>query len=144
MRLQLADALGPDLLEAGHLVGQGPLLERLQAAELDVVEGHDQLARALDGHAVGLAVGLQVGLALAAQPRLQRTRPVVEPGMEDAAVVAGLVGRDRGLLLEDDDAQVGLALEQAQRRGQADDAGADDGHIGALGERRDRTASSSR
>ena len=39
--------------------------------------------------------------------------------MEDAAVVAALVGRDLGLLLEDREPQVGPLLEQPERRREA-------------------------
>jgi hypothetical protein len=56
--------------------------------ELIVADGDDELAHALDRDPASRAVRLELSLALAAQPRLERSRRVVEPGMHDAAVVA--------------------------------------------------------
>ena len=60
--------------------------------------------------------------ALDAEPRLVRARTVVDAGVDDAAILAGLVRREAGLFFEND------RLETAQRvgRGQAHDAAADD------------------
>ena len=128
---------GPTSSSPGTSFAGRSLLERIEATQLRLVEGDDQLARVLDRHVVGLAVGLQVRLALAAQSRLERARLVVETSVQDAAVVARLVRRDHGLLLEQHHAQPGPLLEQAQGRGQTHDAGADDGDISAIHRRVD-------
>ena len=72
------DALRADLLEALDAVGEGPLLERVEPLQLALVEGDHELAGALDRDVVRLAEPLQLGLALAAQPRLERARLVVQ------------------------------------------------------------------
>ena len=42
--------------------------------------------------------------------------------MEDPRVVAGLVGRELGLLLEDREAKAGPGLEQPERRRETDES----------------------
>ena len=66
---------------------------------------------------------------------LQRARRVVDPGVDDARVVAGLVGRRPRLLLEHADALGGAAAAQLAGDGEADDATADDGDVAARGSR---------
>src|SRR3989454_3847576 len=51
---------------------------------------------------------------------------VVDARVDDARVVAGLVRGETRLLLEDHEARPGEALAQRPRRGEADDAAADD------------------
>jgi hypothetical protein len=53
--------------------------------------------------------------------------------VDDAAVVAGLVGGDARLLVEDDEAGARVSLGQGERRGEADDAAADDRDVGSAG-----------
>ena len=63
-----------------------------------------------------------------AQPRLERARLVVDPGVHDAAVVAGLVGPTSGSLSTT--TRPGAAASAARRRRRADDPSADDGDVG--------------
>jgi len=51
---------------------------------------------------------------------------VVDAGVDDAAVMAGLMLRNSVFFLEDDDAGAGALLEQLARGRETDDAGADD------------------
>ena len=102
-------------------------------SQLAFVKGDHELAAALERDAVRLGERLQTRLALAAQPSLERARRVVQAGVEDPAVVAGLVGRELRLLLEDGEPQVRRALGQAERRGQADDPAADDDDVVPIG-----------
>ena len=67
--------------------------------------------------------------ALDAQLRLQRAGLVVDARMGHAGVRAGLVHADALLALEHDDSRVRVALLELTRRGQADDAGADDREV---------------
>src|SRR5690349_11550367 len=64
---------------------------------------------------------------------LERARLVVDAGVDDPAVVPGLVGRDPVFLLQQQQAQARMGLAEGQRGGEADDAAAHDGEIGALG-----------
>jgi len=91
----------------------GAFAERSQPAELRGVDGDDQLARMVDRDAVCLREGLDLGLPLATQSSLERSRLVVQPGVEHAAVVTRLVGRELGLLLQDRDPERGPALLDA-------------------------------
>src|SRR5215470_8793298 len=52
--------------------------------------------------------------------------------MDDAAVVARLVGGDLRFLVEDDHARLRVPLGEGERGGKADDAAADDGDIRGL------------
>ena len=101
-------------------------------AELALVQRDDDLAAALDGDAALLAVGVQARGALDAQPRLQRAGLVVDAGVDDAGVVAGLPGAHLAGGVDDGHAQPGTAREQLARAGQADDARPDDGEVVAL------------
>ena len=67
--------------------------------------------------------------ALDAQLRLQRSGLVVDAGVRDAGVRAGLVDADAVLALEHHDPGVRVAPLELAGRGQADDAGADDGEV---------------
>ena len=79
-----------------------------------------------------LAVREQLGRALGAQAGLQRAGRVVDAGVQDAGVVAGLVeARDR-LALEHGDRAVGLAAQQLAGDGEADDARAHDDDVRLL------------
>ena len=70
--------------------------------------------------------------ALAARARLERSRCVVEAGVDDAGVAPGLVPGRRLLLLEDDDREARPRLDQPPGRRQADEAGAHDGDVGGV------------
>ncbi len=75
---------------------------------------------------------MELGDPEAAEPGLERAGHVVDARVHDAAVVAGLVGADDRLLVEDRQAQVRTPLAQAERGGEPDDPGADDGDLHAL------------
>ncbi len=93
-----------------------PVLIGLDESSEDVFEeplamwherGH--LADALDGH-----------------PRLERAGFVIQPAMEDAAVVRRLVHRDTRFLFEDHDLRARQPGRQFPCRAERDEAGADD------------------
>ena len=138
MRFDFAQSLRPDELEAGHAVGGRALVERGQRPELRVGEGNDELAGVLERDALLAAIRFEGRLALAAEPRLQGTRRVVEPGMDDAAVMARLVRRQLGFALEDDEPQARPVLQQPPRRREPHDSATDDDDIdgGAVARRR--------
>src|SRR5262249_4066791 len=96
-----------------------------QRGELRLIDRDDHLAELAVRHAVLLAVLTHLDPAGAAQFGLQRAGLVVEPGMHDAAVVAGLVHAGLQFLVEDLDQGTGAGLEHPACDGQPDDAGAD-------------------
>ena len=104
VRLDLEDALTADVLEARHAVRQRPLAQGGESRQLAVIERHHELAAVVERDVVRLGEGFDIGLALAAESCLERAGRVVQAGVEDAAVVAGLVGRELSFLLDDGDA----------------------------------------
>src|SRR5204862_4744430 len=94
VRLELADLLGAQAAQARHLVGAAAALELVEARELALVQGDDDLAAALDGDAALVAVVVQARGALDAQARLERARLVVDAGVDDPGVVPGLAAAD--------------------------------------------------
>ena len=93
----------------------------------------DDLAAAAVGDAVLFAQLVEEAVARDAQPRLQRPRRVIDPGVDHLAVAAG--GLLAGARVPLQDHQVGMARGQAGGHGQAHDAGADH-HDAAVGHRR--------
>ena len=130
MRLDLEDAFAADVLEARHAVRQRPLAQGGESWQLAVIERDHELAAVIERDVVRLGEGFDIGLALAAESCLERARRVVQAGMEDAAVVAGLVGRELSLLLDDGHPQVRTGLQQPVRGREADDPAADDDDAG--------------
>ena len=125
----LRDLGGGQAAEARDAVLDASALELVEGAELAVVEGDDELAAALVRHVVLVAVGVEGVAALGAELGLQRARLVVDAGVDDAGVVARLVGGDLVFSFEDEDARVGRAVQQFAGRGEAEDAPADDDYI---------------
>src|SRR5262249_14794698 len=94
--------------------------------------GDDDLAAADDLDPVLLAEVDHQVLAFDAELRLEGARLVVDAGVDDAAVVAGLVRAELRLLLEDDQPRAPGARGQRSRSGEADDASAHDGEVEAF------------
>src|ERR671935_2277875 len=97
---------------AGAPVGAAPPLELVEAFELGGVERDDELAAALDRDVVALAERVELRRAVDAQPRLERPRRVVDAGVDDAAVVAGLVRAELGLAVDHGEAEARVAPQQ--------------------------------
>jgi hypothetical protein len=74
---------------------------------------------------------VELARTLDAEPRLERSRRVVDPRVYDAAVVGGLVGPDLILLLEDRHRQGGPASMQFAGDREPEDPGSDDYHVTA-------------
>ena len=116
--------------QAGDAVRVPAPLELVEARQLLGLGGDDHLAAALGADPALVAVVVELARALDAEPRLQRSRAVVDPGVDHAAGMAGLVGRDPLLALEHRDrCASGVAQRQLARGGEADDPGADDGDV---------------
>ncbi len=101
-------------------------LELPQPVELALVERDDELAALLVREPAPLDVGAQQADAAPAELRLERARRVVDAGVDDAAVAAGLVERQVVLLLQHRHRRVGAQLGEPPRHREADDPGADD------------------
>src|SRR5436309_12884744 len=61
--------------------------------------------------------------------RFQRTRFVIDAGMDDPAVVSRLMARNRGLFIENGKMSRRLLAYDLKSRGQANDFAADDNEI---------------
>ena len=128
MGLELLQLLGAQAAKFLQSVGPTFGLDRVQRGNFAQPRGHDQLAAFLVDDAVLVAEAVKGFTAGHAVLGLERSRLVVQAGMDHAAVVAGLVGGQLAFGLEDDD-RVHPGPDQGHGRGQADDAAADDGHV---------------
>ncbi|GAB3562172.1 hypothetical protein GCM10027405_14920 [Arthrobacter alkaliphilus] len=90
-RFQLTQPLAVDDGDVGDAVSLGPFEDAVQPLELEVGPGYYNLSAFVVGDVVlGGVFGQQIDCA-AAEPGLGRAGFVVEPGVDDAGVVAGLV-----------------------------------------------------
>ena len=121
--LMFAGLLGREQLRR-NTVGVRALGERGQAGNLGLVAGHDELAAVVVSDALLTRIGIHRGRPSDCHPRFEAAGGVIESGVHDAGVAAGLVLSQRRLLLQDDDL---LATQgQRPRRRQADDSATDD------------------
>jgi hypothetical protein len=133
MRLDLADLVGGQRPQAGHLVDPAVPLQRSEPRELRLLRGDDQLPRALEVDAVVLAVAIEAAGSLDTEPRLQRAGRVVDAGVDDATGATCLVGADVILGLQHADPRARPSAQQLPRDGEADDAAPDHGGIALTG-----------
>ena len=133
MRLVLRDLRAGEQPETLQAIGAAALVDRLQARQLALVGGHDDLAAPFPADPVGVAEFLHEPRALDAEAGLQRAGLVVDAGMDDAAVVARLVGGQTWFLVEDGDAGAGVGLREGQGGRQPDDTAPDERDIHRLG-----------
>ena len=129
VRLELADLFRADAV-ADDAVLRAAFDERFHPREFGFFDGDDDLAAEVEGDVLARAELLHRGFAGAAIDRFERAGPVVDAGMHDAGVAAGLMAGDGGFLFEDGDGAAGEAFEEAVGGGQADDTAADDDEIG--------------
>src|SRR4051794_6785681 len=96
---QLADVEPAQVFEA---IGPSALFEEIQLRKLQVVQRNDDLARLLVGDPSIHTEAIHLITALGAKRSLERTRLVIESGVNDPRVVAGLVCREPILGLKHD------------------------------------------
>ena len=108
-------------------IGHATALQRLEVCNLAFVASHDELSAARVRHIVLRAELVQEPAAFDAQPRLQRSRRIVQAGVDHTAVVRARFEAGARMPLED--AHRSPALGNRERRGEAGDAGADDRDI---------------
>ncbi len=129
VRLDLAQLVAFHPTNPWHAVRLRPPLELAQTVELRPVERHDELPAFAQRQPTFGAVGAQELDAAAAETRLERSRRVVDPRVDHAAVVTRLVEPDVRLLLEHRDCRVRAGLRNPPRDGEADDASADNPNL---------------
>jgi hypothetical protein len=83
--LELANLLRADSTQSRHSVLDPAALELVQAVELSLGGGDDELARALGADPPRLAVLVELGGALHAESCLHRSWAVVDPRVDHAA-----------------------------------------------------------
>ena len=127
--LNLLEPFGSHHLEVGYAVGDAALVEVIQASQLALVGGDDHLAARIVLDLVFVAEPDEAVLPAHAEPRLPRAGPVVDAGVDDAAVMTRLVLGQLLLFLDHRHLQVRRAFQQLHGRGQPDDAAAHDGHV---------------
>jgi hypothetical protein len=91
-----------------------------------IVDGDNDFAANLIRHVIRGTESGHLADAIHRKPGLFGTGLVVEAAVEDAAVVAGLMLSDVGLLFEDDDFSEQPAFTGFKCRSKADDASPDD------------------
>ena len=102
VRLELAQLRSAQPPDVRHAVSERAPFEFPQLDRLGLVPRDHQLAALVIGQPALGAVRAEQADAAAAQRRLGRARGIVDSGVHDPGVVAGLVGGYRLLLLEDD------------------------------------------
>src|SRR5213079_2973629 len=129
VRLELAELVRPDSLEASYLVLPPAPLELFEPRELAGVRRDDHLAEPPHGDVPLVAVGVELTRTLHAQPGLQRARLVVDAGVDDARGASCLMGADPQLALQHRDADAVVAERQLASHREPDDSGADDDDV---------------
>src|SRR5690606_1594818 len=125
----LAEPFGAEPAHPGDAVLPGGPLDAVQALGVVGVPGHQDLADLLVRQvALGAVLAEQQGAA-AAQRGLERSRAVVQAGVDHAAVPAGLVRGDPVLLLQHGDPCAGPLPGDPPGQGQPDDPAADDADV---------------
>ena len=130
-RLDLGDLLSRQSPQAGQAVGVTTPFQFRQGRQLLLACCNDELAATLVGDLVALAEPVELLAAGGTGRRLGGAWAVVEAGMDNAAVVAGLVACRAGFGLEHGQP---LAECRCQRAGggQTDDPATDDHHLDAV------------
>src|SRR5207244_13555817 len=100
--------------------------ELLERRHLGWVDGDDQLPAAFVTNRVFLTEAKQRARPAHAQARLERTRRVIDPAVDNARVVGRLVPRDAVLSFDDGEAHVGTPPQELACDREPEDAGADD------------------
>jgi hypothetical protein len=100
VRLDLAQLVGVEPAQALDAVRAPAALELVEPRQLTLARCDDQLADPHRADTGVLAVGVQLARTLHAQPRFQRTRRVVDAGVDHAAVRSCLPAADKWCAIE--------------------------------------------
>ena len=127
--------------QAGNPVGLAAALELIEPGKLTLVGGDDQLAVLARLDSPLAAIGVEQAGPLDTEPRLERSRRVVDARVDHPAGMGGLVGRQPVLALQHAEAGFGVPGEKLARHRESQYAAADDDEVAAcrrLGHRRPR------
>ena len=125
---QFAEAFRPDHL-ADHAIRLALFVELRKAGQFGFLRCNNHFAAGFVGDSFALAEGFHGSFAVAAVFCFERPRLVIDAGVDDAGVVAGLVLRQNGLFLQNSDAHSWKLLSQLPGGREADNTAAD--HDGA-------------
>ena len=126
VRLDLAHLAGAEPSQAFQAVGAAARFQVAETGHLGLVGGHHDFAADLVRDAVLQAKRHHLADARNRQARFDRSGFVIQPGMQHAAVMAGLVAPHLVFLFKHGDAGAGEPEAQTVCGGQSDDAAADD------------------
>jgi hypothetical protein len=131
--LELAQTLRADPL-GGHAIRCSSPLELVEAAELAVFRGDDDLATDLVRDSGLVAEVKELLTSARTEACLQGARCVVDAAVNDAAAPTRLMESRTRLLLHHEYRPAGAPLRKLPGAGEADDSGSDDDSVGAAGE----------
>jgi hypothetical protein len=123
--LDLAHLVRAEHFEAFESILAATLIQIAQTRQFVFISGYDELAAYLVWDSMLPAELDHLPDSSHRHPRFGRAGLIVQPRVEYAAVVAGLVFSDGVLFLNYRDFGVGQSLAQAEGRGQTHDAAAD-------------------
>ena len=112
VRLKTFQFVGADSSKTGDAIGNTASVKLFEGWNFRFVNGDDYLAAFLVRDVALVTVLSEEPGAFYAVAGLEGTRSVVDPGMDDAAVMAGLVPGEVGFLFEDNDGKVGEAEKE--------------------------------
>src|SRR5262245_34400182 len=111
MRLELFEPLGSDYFQALEPVGDASTMQLIEPRQLFLARCYHHFSAQFIGHRIFVAEFDQRFSPGNTAPSLQRPRAIVQPGMNDTAVVAGLVLGQLGFLFEDQKLRARICLE---------------------------------
>src|SRR4030095_4816256 len=111
MGLELFEPLSSDYFQALQPVGHASTMKLIESWQLFLARCHDYFPAQFIRHRIFVAEFDQRFSSGDTAPGLQRSRAIVEPGMNDTAVVAGLVPGQLGFLFEDQKLRAGISIE---------------------------------
>ena len=106
----LFEPLSSDYFQALQPVGHASTMKLIEPRQLFLARCHDHFTAYIQ-HRIFVAEFEQRFSPGDTAPGLQRSRAIVEPGMNDTAVVAGLVPGQLGFLFEDQKLRAGIGIE---------------------------------
>ena len=128
-RLDLPEIILVEKRDPFDAVRAGPSVDVVEPGQIALVRRDHDLAAPFGRDSVLLAVGVQRSASLHAQSRLERARGVVDPRVDNAAVMPRLVRGDPVFLLENEDAEALVAAQRLAGNRKPENARADDDEI---------------
>ena len=111
MGLEFFEPLSSDYFQALQPIGHASPMKLIEARQLFLARCHDHFAAQFIGHRIFVAEFDQRFSPGDTATGLQRSGAIIESGMNDTAVVAGLVPGQLGFLFEDQKLRAGIGFE---------------------------------